>query len=131
MPTEDAYISGHLVLSHLGNCKCANGEANLSWTCVLFPDFWVSNIPRYFFCLWQVLLCKIEIPLYLFSFHKQHSLIYIRKSKQINTCTCMLSPWRWSPSLHLMQLFILGQFFFFELRYFNDIHLNRWRFVHK
>ena len=47
IPTEEAYSSGHLVLSHFGTCKCSNGETNLS-EFVLFPEFWVSNIPRYF-----------------------------------------------------------------------------------
>ena len=32
MPTEDAYSSGHLVLSHFGTCMCSNVETNLSWT---------------------------------------------------------------------------------------------------
>ena len=35
MPTEDAYLSGHLVLSHIGTCKCSNVETNLSWTCLV------------------------------------------------------------------------------------------------
>ena len=99
MPTEDAYSSGHLVLSHLGfadtySCPfpwldhlpnlillnisfhrpsatgvaCQHGTFTPPhiWSCptlglesvvmlrpislelVLFPDFWLSNIPRYF-----------------------------------------------------------------------------------
>ena len=35
MPTEDAYSSGHLVLSHFGTCMCSNVETNLSWTCLV------------------------------------------------------------------------------------------------
>ena len=35
MPTEDAYSSGHLVLSHFGTCKCSNVETNTSWTCLV------------------------------------------------------------------------------------------------
>ena len=35
MPTEDAYSSGHLILSHAGTCKCSNVETNLSWTCLV------------------------------------------------------------------------------------------------
>ena len=31
--TEDAYSSGHLVLSHFGTCMRSNVETNLSWTC--------------------------------------------------------------------------------------------------
>ena len=34
-PTEDAYSSGHLVLSHFGTCMCSNVETNLSWTCLV------------------------------------------------------------------------------------------------
>ena len=32
MPTEYAYSSGHLVLSHFGTCMCSNVETHLSWT---------------------------------------------------------------------------------------------------
>ena len=35
MPTEDAYSSGYLVLSHFGTCKCSNVETNVSWTCIV------------------------------------------------------------------------------------------------
>ena len=35
MPTEDAYSSGHLVLSHFGTCMCSNVETTLSWTCLV------------------------------------------------------------------------------------------------
>ena len=35
MPTEDAYSSGHLVLSQFGTCKCSNVETNISWTCLV------------------------------------------------------------------------------------------------
>ena len=46
MPTEDTY-SGHLDLSHVGSCKRSNLET-ISPELVLFPDFWVLNVPRYF-----------------------------------------------------------------------------------
>ena len=36
MPTEDAYSSEHLVMSHIGTCKCSHVETNLSWTCLVF-----------------------------------------------------------------------------------------------
>ena len=36
MPTEDAYSSGHLILSHFGTCMSSNIETNLSWTCFVF-----------------------------------------------------------------------------------------------
>ena len=35
MPTEDAYSSGHLVLSHSGTCKWSYVDTNLSWTCLV------------------------------------------------------------------------------------------------
>ena len=35
MPKEDAYSSGHLVLSHFGTWMCYNVETNLSWTCLV------------------------------------------------------------------------------------------------
>ena len=35
MPTEDAYSSGNLVLSHFGTCNCSNVEINLSWACLV------------------------------------------------------------------------------------------------
>ena len=35
MLTEDAYSSGHLVLSHFGTCMCSNVETNLSWTSLI------------------------------------------------------------------------------------------------
>ena len=35
MPTEDAYSSGHLVLSHFGTCRCSNVETNLFRTCLV------------------------------------------------------------------------------------------------
>ena len=34
-PTEDAYSSGQLVLSHFGTCMCSNVETNFSWTCLV------------------------------------------------------------------------------------------------
>ena len=38
MPTEEAYSSGHLVLSHFGTCMCSNVETNISW------PFFVSGL---------------------------------------------------------------------------------------
>ena len=35
MPTEDAYSSGQLILSHIGTYKCSHVETNLSWTCLV------------------------------------------------------------------------------------------------
>ena len=42
MTTEDAYSSGHLVLSHFGTCKCSNVETNLSWSCFRTFEFRTS-----------------------------------------------------------------------------------------
>ena len=39
MQTEDAYSSGHLVLSHFGTCMCSNIETNFSWTCLVSRTF--------------------------------------------------------------------------------------------
>ena len=39
MPTEDAYFSGHLVLSNFGICMCSNVETNRSWTCLVSGFF--------------------------------------------------------------------------------------------
>ena len=47
MPTEDAYSFGHLVLSHFGTCMYSMSRP-ISPELVLFPDFWISNIPLYF-----------------------------------------------------------------------------------
>ena len=49
MPTEDAYSSGHLILSPFGRA-CVLMSRPISPELVLFPDFWTLNIPRYF-CL--------------------------------------------------------------------------------
>ena len=35
MPTEDAYSSGHLVLSHFGTYMCSYIQTNLLWTCLV------------------------------------------------------------------------------------------------
>ena len=63
MPTEEAYSSGHPVLSHFGTCMCSNVETNLSWTylfsgllsfehpsVLLFCSFRISLRSRVFTC---------------------------------------------------------------------------------
>ena len=35
MPTEDAYSSRHVALSHFETCNCFNVESYLSWTCLV------------------------------------------------------------------------------------------------
>ena len=39
MPTEDAYSSGHLVLSHFRTCKWSNIEKKSLLNLSFFPDF--------------------------------------------------------------------------------------------
>ena len=51
----DAYPSGHLVLSHF-ETGCVLMLRPISPELVLFPDFWVSNIPRYFFFAFKTFL---------------------------------------------------------------------------
>ena len=41
MLTEDAFSSGHLVMSHIVSCKCSNVETNLS--CVNLSSFRTSE----------------------------------------------------------------------------------------
>ena len=59
MPTEDAYSSGHLVLSHFGTCICSNVETNLSWTCLVSGLLNFEHPSVLLFCfvywsLWQI-----------------------------------------------------------------------------
>ena len=73
MQTEDAYSSGHLVLSHFGTCKCSNVETNLSWTCL------VSG---------------------LLSF-EHHSVLLFLASIQ-SSCCCADSPFLYPPAGHVV-----------------------------
>ena len=50
MPTEDAYSSGHLVLSHFWTCMCSNVETNLSWTCLASGLFGFEHPSIRLFC---------------------------------------------------------------------------------
>ena len=51
MQTEDAYSSGHLVLSHFGTCMCSNVETNLSWTCLVSGPLNFEHPSVLLFCL--------------------------------------------------------------------------------
>ena len=51
MPTEDAYSSGHLVLSHFGTCMCSNVETNLSWPCLVSGPLNFEHPSVLLFCL--------------------------------------------------------------------------------
>ena len=55
MPTEDAYSSGHLVLSHFGTCKCSNVETNLSWNYLVsgLLSFEHPSILLFYFIVWH------------------------------------------------------------------------------
>ena len=50
--TEDAYSSGHLVLSHFGTCMCSNVETNLSWTCLVSGLLNFEHPSVLLFCFW-------------------------------------------------------------------------------
>ena len=59
MPTEDAYSSGHLVLSHFGACMCSNVETNLSWTCLVSGLLNFEHPSVLLFCL-LINMCLLE-----------------------------------------------------------------------
>ena len=63
MPTEDAYSSGHLVLSHLGTCMCSNVETNLSWTCLVSGLLNFEHPSVLLFCI-----CLLPGVLWLWNF---------------------------------------------------------------
>ena len=50
MPTEDAYSSGHLVLSHFWTCMCSNVETNLSWICLVSGFLNFEHPSVFLFC---------------------------------------------------------------------------------
>ena len=49
MPTEDAYSSGRLVLSHFGTCMCS--KTNRSWTCLVSGLLNFEHSSEFLFCL--------------------------------------------------------------------------------
>ena len=55
MPTEDAYSSGHLVLSHFGTYMCSYVETNISWTCIVSGvlSFEQLSVPLFWFVEWK------------------------------------------------------------------------------
>ena len=70
MPTEDAYSSGHLVLSHFGTCMCSNVETNLSWTCLVSGLLNFEHPSVLLFCLSVGLVWQSKFYLYAVSFYK-------------------------------------------------------------
>ena len=70
MPTEVAYSSGHLVMSHFWTCKCFNVETDLSLIC-LVSKLLSSNIPRYF--------CFSSLLMLIFSFITWYDALSLEK----------------------------------------------------
>ena len=65
MPTEDAYSSGHLVLSHFGTCMCSNVETNLSWTCLVSGLLNFEHPSVLLFCFkWYFMMKRAVFYLY-------------------------------------------------------------------
>ena len=58
MQTEDAYSSGHLVLSQFGTCICSDVKINLSWTCLVSGLLSFEHHSVLLFCL----LMLAELP---------------------------------------------------------------------
>ena len=58
MPTEDAYSSGHLVLSHFGTCMCSYVETNLSRTCLVSGLLNFEHPSILLFCSSSILLIQ-------------------------------------------------------------------------
>ena len=76
MPIEDAYSSGHLVLSHYGTCKCSNVETNVSWTCLVsgllsfeHPSVLLFLLPNVFRSLWY-LCAALEFSISILKIYK-------------------------------------------------------------
>ena len=69
MPTEDAYSSGHLVLSHFGTCMCSYVETNLSLTCLVSGPLNFEHPSVLLFCLICIFvwsrLQRILVPSFL------------------------------------------------------------------
>ena len=72
MPTEDAYSSGHLVLSHFGTCMCSNVETNLSWTCLVSGLLNFEHPSVLLFCFFSFIIFFL-----LFSFSPLFILFYL------------------------------------------------------
>ena len=60
MPTEDAYSSAHLVMSHFGTCICSNVETNLSGTCLVSRHLSFEHLSVFLFCIGlRLYLCSV------------------------------------------------------------------------
>ena len=76
MPTEDAYSSGHLVLSHFGTCICSNVETNPSRTCLVSGPLNFEHPSVLLFCF-KCIVCS-------------H---YFVVSRRLNFTLSLLCPW--------------------------------------
>ena len=124
MPTEDAYSSGHLVLSHFGTCMCSNVETNLSWTCLVIGlfEFRTSSVLLFCFVKWILypldkkphtmhilsLICILKQLLLLKTVCKPHILKYFiffnyLMKTQILICSKIIVPY---SSLQISMIYL-------------------------
>ena len=113
MPTEDAYSSGHLVLSHFGTCKCSNADTYLSWTCLdsgllcfehpsvllfsaLLYFVWIGitddsvtriNFPKYTYGWSDDLSCSLERKIFKWCLHLKRIFFCVHKEKKKSSDT--------------------------------------------
>ena len=107
MPTEDAYSSGHLVLSHFGTCMCSNVETNLSWTCLVSGPLNFEHPSVLLFCLfflkhwsqnsllhnpfWRYLVLALLASLLIFSYMYFILLRITDEGSVQEVCICPIS----------------------------------------
>ena len=92
MPTEDAYSSGHLVLSHFGTCMCYNIKTNLSWTC-LVSGLLIFEHPS---VLFSVLLSHFHIsppPQILYNVYIEHNNAWSTNQASVNLVIVLGRSW--------------------------------------
>ena len=75
MPTEDAYSSGHLVLSHFGTCMCSNVDTNLSWTCLVSGPLNFEHPSVLLFCFILPFIRNVTISISL-----SHILLFLNRN---------------------------------------------------
>ena len=97
MPIEDAYSSGHLVLSSFGTCMCSNVETNLSWTCLGSGLLSFEHPSVLQFCFKKILRLKCS---HHFKSEKKYLTAkrfqaYILKSKSDLTHYWLANSWAW------------------------------------
>ena len=154
MPTEDAYSSGHLVLSHFGTCKCSIVETNISWTCLVSGLLSFEHPSVLLFLLytftgkyltWQVQIRKMwySVLMYLVwstTWHKQFcSTLQLRQARKCKNgfcrikLPCVVSRSRLRQVINFKETFAITNWFcncrcFSKLDYFalflKDLHKN-------